>query len=86
MKSVNLNIYVMVFTGYTPAVPTFFTKLQHAVAMVAAYTVLAFQTNHSPTARAMQMVAPMATIFMSLGNRLVPVPLVPAMHARDTTL
>ena len=72
--------------GYTPAAPTFFTKLQHAVAMVAAYAVSAFQTNHSLTARAMQMATPMATIFISLGNGLVPVPLVPAMHARDTTL
>ena len=76
----------MVLSGCIPAGPTIFTKLQHALAMVAAYAVSAFQTNHSPTARAMQMVAPMATIFMSLGNGLVPVPLVPAMHACDATV
>ena len=75
-------LYVVVLMDYTPAAPPFLLTLQHVAVMVAAYTISAFQNNHSPSPGAMQMVAPMATICTSHSNGLVPVSWLcpPGMH------
>ena len=42
------QVYVMVLSGYIPASPTILLKLQHTVAMVAAFTYLGFVNQSQP--------------------------------------
>ena len=81
-----MHVCVMVLMGYMPAAPTIFHQITTHGHHSGRIRYFGFLNQSQPIPWAMQMAAPMATICIGPGNRLVPVSQVPTKDVHGATI